>query len=272
MSENEKPNSRNVPLPIQRSVRQRCGFGCVICGLPLYEYEHMEEWAKVQRHVAEEITLLCDQHHTEKTKGLLPKDAVRDANKSPFNLQPNNRKPYHLHFSGEAAEIWLATTNFRIQKTDTDNVMHAIVIDGEPILGFEIQDNTLLLNLKAYDEFNELSVLIEKNQLIYSKLPWDIQFVGTTLTIRKAHREILLEINFQPPSKISITNGRLLRNGVEVLINRQEVSITNYETTISDCEFTNFPASISIGPRNDWPSAISIPNVPRYKQNCGKES
>lgn len=41
----EQPNSRNIPLPIQREVRQRCGFGCVICGMPLYEYEHMEEWA-----------------------------------------------------------------------------------------------------------------------------------------------------------------------------------------------------------------------------------
>lgn len=224
----------------------------------------MEEWAKVQRHVAEEITLLCDRHHTEKTKGLLPKEVVRESDKSPFNLQPNNRKPYHLHFSGKYAEIWLATSNFIIQKTDKDNFMHAIVIDGEPILGFEIQDNTLLLNLKAYDESNELAVNIEKNQLIYSKLPWDIQFVGTTLTIRKAHREILLEIKFYPPSKISITNGRLVRNGVEVLINENEVNITNNQTIISGCEFTNFPASIAIGP-GDWPSAISIPNVPRYK-------
>ncbi|WP_198036130.1 hypothetical protein [Salegentibacter sp. T436] len=76
MSKQDKPNSRNIPLPIQREVRQRCGFGCVICGLPLYEYEHMEEWAKVKRHDAEEITLLCDRHHREKTAGLLPKAVI----------------------------------------------------------------------------------------------------------------------------------------------------------------------------------------------------
>ena len=66
-------NSRNIPLPVQREIRQRCGFGCVICGMPLYEYEHMEEWAVVQRHVADEITLLCDQHHREKTAGCFPR-------------------------------------------------------------------------------------------------------------------------------------------------------------------------------------------------------
>ena len=63
-----------IPSGIQREVRQRCGFGCVICGMPLYEYEHMKEWAIVREHVADDITLLCDQHHREKTSGLLPKN------------------------------------------------------------------------------------------------------------------------------------------------------------------------------------------------------
>ena len=52
-------DERNIPAEIKRQVRQRCGFGCIICGLPIYEYEHMEEWAKVKRHRTEEITLLC---------------------------------------------------------------------------------------------------------------------------------------------------------------------------------------------------------------------
>ena len=78
-NQDERPDSRNIPLPVQREVRRRCGFGCVICGLPLYEYDHLLCWAVVQRHVAEEITLLCDQHHREKTSGLLPNDAVHSA-------------------------------------------------------------------------------------------------------------------------------------------------------------------------------------------------
>ena len=41
------PTSRNMPLPIQREVRQRCGFGCVVCGLPLYEYDHLLGWTNV---------------------------------------------------------------------------------------------------------------------------------------------------------------------------------------------------------------------------------
>lgn len=70
----------------------------MICGMPLYEYEHMEEWAQVQRHVADEITLLCDQHHREKTGGLLPKQVVREANNNPYNLREGVSKPYALYW------------------------------------------------------------------------------------------------------------------------------------------------------------------------------
>ena len=93
-------SSRDIPLPMQREIRQRCGFGCVLCGLPLYEYEHLLGWANVKRHVAEEITLLCDQHHREKTAGLLPIEKVREANKMPHNLREGVSKPYDLHYSG----------------------------------------------------------------------------------------------------------------------------------------------------------------------------
>jgi hypothetical protein len=97
------PSSRDIPLPMQREVRQRCGFGCVFCGLPLYEYDHVSEWATARQHVAENITLLCDRHHREKTNGLLPVEAVRDASQNPYNLREGVSKPYDLHYNGDSA-------------------------------------------------------------------------------------------------------------------------------------------------------------------------
>lgn len=81
--ENLSDAERKIPLPIQREVRQRCGFGCVICGVPSYEYHHMKGWATVKEHVAEDITLLCDGHHREVTSGLLPEEKVSEANARP---------------------------------------------------------------------------------------------------------------------------------------------------------------------------------------------
>src|SRR4030042_2333444 len=106
MTEQSSPSSRNIPLPIQREVRRRCGFGCVICGMPLYEFEHMLGWAKVPRPVTEEITLMCDQHHRERTAGLLPIEAVSEANANPYNLRGEYQNPMTSISRGINAKLY----------------------------------------------------------------------------------------------------------------------------------------------------------------------
>ena len=104
MSANER-NNRNIPRPIQREVRQRCGFGCVICGFPLYEYDHLKDWANVKEHIANDIILLCDRHHREVTSGLLPRRKVIEANKIPYNFKTGKSKPYVLHYEGNSSSM-----------------------------------------------------------------------------------------------------------------------------------------------------------------------
>ena len=73
-----------IPQPMQRAVRQRCCFGCVICGQPLYEYHHMVPYAEVKKHEEDNLTLLCDDHHKEATVGLLTSAQVSLADSSPY--------------------------------------------------------------------------------------------------------------------------------------------------------------------------------------------
>lgn len=247
MNKNQKCHNRNIPLPIQREVRQRCGFGCVICGMPLYEYEHMAEWAQVKRHVASEITLLCDHHHREKTVGLLPKEVVEAANKNPFNLREGISKPYNLYFSGEKAEIEIGSNSFTCEDQGYGTAMVPISVDGIPLIGLVLTDGHLLLNLVIFNEFNFPVLHIKNNQLFYSTSPWDIQLVGKKLTIREAHRKILIEIEFFPPNKVIINKGRFLCNGVEILVKPTNILITNNTTLISNCHAKNCYGGLIIG-------------------------
>lgn len=265
MNEVEQCNSRNIPLPIQREVRQRCGFGCVICGLPLYEYEHMEEWAVVKRHVADEITLLCDQHHREKTGGLLPVEVVRAANKAPFNLKEGNSKPYNLHFAGTEATIEIGSNSFTCKDNGYGTAMVPVSVDGTPLIGLILADGHLLLNLVVFDEYNAPVLHIKNNQLIYSTSPWDIQLVGKKLTIREAHKRILFEIEFFPPNRVVINRGRLLRNGVEILIRPSNILVTNNSTLLSDCHAHNCYGGLIIG-YHEKPVGgfMALQSVPRY--------
>src|SRR5262249_55477219 len=128
---NREP-SREIPKPIKREVRQRCGFGCVICGLPLYEYEHMEGWANVHRHAASEITLLCDRHHRQKTAGLLPVEQVRLADKNPVNKREGATHPYDLHYDGNRCDLVVGgNVILGIPTYEMANVI-GVAIDGRP--------------------------------------------------------------------------------------------------------------------------------------------
>jgi len=261
----EKVSSRNIPLPIQREVRQRCGFGCVICGMPLYEYEHMEEWALVKRHIAEEITLLCDHHHREKTNGLLPKEVVRKANEDPFNLRQGVSKPYLLHFSGEEAIVEIGGNTFTCSDNGYGTAMIPLSVDGVPLIGLILADGHFLLNLVIFNEYNSPVLHIKNNQLIYKPSAWDIQLIGTTLTVRENHRKILIEIQFCPPNKVIFKRGRFLRNGVEILIRPTNILITNNSTLIANCTAKNCLGGLIIGHHeNPISGFFALDGINRY--------
>jgi trigger factor len=271
MSAFDKPNSRNIPLPIQRAIRQRCGFGCVICGLPLHEYEHMLGWSNVKRHVADEITLLCDKHHREKTGGLLPLKLVQKADKNPYNLRSFVSRQYDLHYTGDECEVVIGSNRFTTKDTGYGKLLIPLSIDDTPLIGFILAEGHLLLNLTLFDENNELVLQIKHNQLLYSISPWDIRLVGRNLVIREAARKILVDIVFEVPNRIIIKRGRFLRNGVEVIVTPDYTRVVNNGHQYSGLKFTNHSGGIFIG-HHSYPfvAAIYIENIHRASSTTPK--
>lgn len=43
--------TRDIPASVKRAVRQRDGFGCVICGLGIYTYEHIDQPFKNDKNI-----------------------------------------------------------------------------------------------------------------------------------------------------------------------------------------------------------------------------
>ncbi|WP_010253977.1 hypothetical protein [Myroides injenensis] len=258
-------DQRDIPLPIQREVRQRCGFGCVICGFPIYEYEHMLEWAEVKRHIASEITLLCDRHHREKTSGLLPKEIVINANDMPYNIINKVSSPYNLCFYGNQAEIVIGNISFVAEDKGYGTEIVPLLIDSTPIIGIILADNHFLLNLVIFDEYNKLILHIRNNELKYKVDVWDINLVARTLTIRQALRNILIEIEFITPNKVFIKRGRFLCNGVEFIISEKEgLLLNNNKIGFSDITLISQIGIIVGENRAGLPSIFGIENVKRY--------
>lgn len=202
-----------IPKEIKRIVRQRCGFGCVICGSPICDYEHMEEWAKVKRHKAEEITLLCSKHHREKTSKLLPAFVVKEANKIPFNLREGVSSPYTLYYSGDYAEVNIGNVSFICRDKGFGAQMIPIITNNIPNISIILLDGHYLLDINLFDKENNPILIIRDNALKYSVGIWDIEFVGRTLTMREASYNIFVEIEFETPNKVNIKRGKLYCNG-----------------------------------------------------------
>ncbi|MEQ6388110.1 HNH endonuclease signature motif containing protein [Bacillaceae bacterium S4-13-58] len=257
--------SRNISEPIKREVRQRCGFGCVICGFPLYEYDHMKEWAVVHEHIADDLTLLCDKHHKEVTNGLLPREKVLEANQNPFNLQEKRSSPMLLHYQGNTCEVEIGGNKFTTQSNGEITQLIPVLVDGIPIINFIIDSGNLLLNMVVFDQYNSVVLQIVNNELLYNTSPWDIVLEGKRLSIREKARKFLISMIFEPPNKIIIDKARLLCNGVEILVKPEYILLTNNKNLISGCKAINTQGGLIIG---NTPIPIggfmSIQGVNRY--------
>jgi hypothetical protein len=253
---------RDIPPGVRRAVRQRCGFGCVICGLPLYEYEHMAGWANVHRHEAAEITLLCDRHHREKTGGLLPIAAVRAADADPFNRRMGVSAPYALHYAGDECGVVIGSNSF---SASTQSDLAAVMVDGIPLVGFRFEDGHYLLNVLLFNEANELVLQVADNELVYSSQPWDIELVGTRLILRAGAGSIFIDINFRPPNGLAIERGRLLCNGAELFVRPEFALLVNNASLIVRNSSQGGVVGLNIGadPRG-LPSAFRFDRIPRY--------
>lgn len=264
MSEQPTVGPRDIPDPIKRAVRQRCGFGCVLCGLPLYEYDHILGWANVHRHAAEEIFLLCDMHHRERTNGLLPDDDVIEANRVPFNLRSGVSRPYDLHYSGTECVAAIADNVFTVRDQGYGTVLAPIIIDNVAPVVFNLTDGHLLLSVALFDQFNRRTLSIDKNQLIYTVDHWDIEFMGRTLIIRAGHGDVFIDMTFDPPNIVRFNRGRILYNGVEILLAKDYAWLSNAQAIISGNYFEG-SFGVVIGTQDlPAPGALRISNVNRY--------
>jgi trigger factor len=218
-------------------------------------------WAKVQRHVADEMTLLCDKHQRERTNGLLPISDVQAANQDPFNRKSGSSAPYTLHYSGDYCEVDIGSN---VLTAPMMSELVAVQVDGESLVSFRFEDDHYLLNVLLFNEANEPVLQILDNELIYSAEPWDIELVGTRLTVRAAARKIFIDIVFESPATVRFLRGRLLLNGIELYIQPMFILLVNSGDLISQLKVSGSSIGLNIG-YDGGPSAFRVGRVPRYE-------
>lgn len=191
---------REIPADIKRIVRQRCGFGCVVCGSAIYQYDHFEpEFKDASEHRAEGITLLCGGCHDKKTKTFLSKETVAEANNNPCTLKKG--------FSSNFFDVDVVQPTIFIGNIELLFQGNLIVAGGLPILNISppMQPKTpfLISGIFSNDKGQQIFSIAE-NEFRSELNNWDVEVKGSKITIRQEHRKITLIIKQQGRSRLII--------------------------------------------------------------------
>jgi hypothetical protein len=200
---------------VRRAVRQRCGFGCVICGNGLIEYDHFDpEFADALKHDPEQIVLLCLYHHRLKSKAevWLPAPEVRKAAAAPKALKDG--------FSTWAAPAAYVHPTIVFGELTCVNVDSLIEVDGESILSIaepEFAGAPYRLSAQLSNATGTEVLEIVDNQVKTSSASWDIRLEGGRLRIWEASRKVSLILRFEE-NKIIIERLDMWFRGLSIQI------------------------------------------------------
>lgn len=182
--------NRNIPEDIKRRVRQECNFGCALCGMPIFEYDHIEEYSKVKKHEVDNIILLCPNHHGKKNQ--IDISRIREARINPYN---NNRKTISGYKLEPNRTVDIEIGSNKIDKQFIENGdYHCLWINGKSFFAVHNCDGWLTLSFSLTDDNGKLLLSVDRGELQFSSEIWDYEYKGSRLKLKSALRQILLDM------------------------------------------------------------------------------
>lgn len=236
-----------IPEDIKRAVRRKCGFGCIICGLAFYDYEHDPPYSESRGHNEKEIFLTCPNHHRSK-RGLLSADTYERAKRSPRALE-----------DGFAWTVWDAgMPRFSVGNVEYTGSTSIFRVDGELLLGFQPPEEAGApprLIAHFYDRNARPVFTIQNNEVIGSAASFDLESTrndsveGWNWTVRSDVGLVDLRLTLEPPREThtgrvhiqrleyQFRNWRLRANdlGMQLLFGDNNVLLLRNTTVTGPC-------------------------------------
>lgn len=273
-----------IASPVKREVRQRCGFGCVNCGNAVYQYEHLEPtFAEAKEHNPEHIVLLCGGCHDRVSRTILSKETIKLRSQNPICKQKG--------FSFGPFDLGLVEPTVKIGTLTCQNVESLIQIDGESILSIkkpECEGAPFQINAYLADRDGIEVLKIINNEWITSTANWDVEVVGSKITIRKNLGDITLILRTEAPHSLIVERLEMVHRGVRIscrensnleVVTRSGQVLKSTSMNITDCkigfDISNNSLSIgvgggsvyignmTIGQENSFPHPLSTKNKVR---------
>lgn len=187
--------SRNIPDKVKAVVRSECGFGCVICGRALCEYDHFApEFANVKfEHDSDGLALLCLKHHNLKTRGIIESSTIHSARSNPRAKQVGFVREDEFFGVGDAMTVHIGPVG-HLPQFGRSSI--PLMMAGDPVIWFGASENEQLsLNTRFhYEDGTDLLAITNNELVVVPKEDIDILTPRSELII-KINGEVVLHID-----------------------------------------------------------------------------
>lgn len=237
--------SRDIPLPVRREVRQRCGFGCVVCGSGIIDYDHFDpEYAEAKDHKAEGITLLCPTCHGKVTRGMMSRQTLIEHNADPKCNQSG--------FSSEFFDFGVSSPELKFAGATIIDCPIPFTLGGQAPFKVEPPEKEgapFRLSGCFFNQDGNPGLVIIQNEWRALTNNWDVEVAGPNLTIRNAPSSIALKLKAVPPKGIVVEKMDMLFNGHQIKGSEDELIVTfpnGIDFTMTNLIVGNCPIGIAM--------------------------
>lgn len=197
---------RSIPNGIKKKIRKACGYGCIICGNAIYQYEHIDPpFSQASEHNPEKMGLLCGACHDNVTRKIWSKEKVKEARTNP--------KCKQIGYSTFALDV-SESENFVMQVGNTKfmNLESIIEIEGQQILQINRPEEPYSpprINAEFFDRNGINIASIADNEWVGNVSAFDIETTGNRISIRSEKRKIDLSLTLDAPRLLRIDSLNL---------------------------------------------------------------
>lgn len=246
-----------IPEVTKREVRRRCYFGCIICGLPVWEYDHIVPYAVVGEHKADNIVLLCRLHHGEKTAARLSQDTLLHFVRNPANSQGSRSAAHRFLMRSQRAELVAGSNVCRFDFGASGGRFDAIRVGALPVLGLTNEAGQLLLDVVMMDAVGNDILRIDRGELTIDPGVWDYRFSGPRFEVRGGPGMVVLSMQVTETGLV-IHRGLFSAPPVRVDIMPDRILIEPGHATLSRNETYGLRVGIQIGQRADDANSVGF--------------
>lgn len=202
-----------IPANITRAVRQRDGFCCVICGELLCEYHHIIPDNEGGPTNAENLILLCRNHHKDADNGVIGRQDLKKMQVKPLRDKESGTR--YKFFSGEGNRIEIAGSSIHIRDKQRVNIL--VLRDGSKIC-VELIDGRPTFSFNIPDLSGNTSFIIEQNVIrMDPNSLYDAKFSGGKLKIWHGKNLPVLQVSFRE-SRLVFDDLRIFNSGEAIRI------------------------------------------------------